>query len=132
MNFHLYFREILCINYIQINPFVNPFNIERTTQREIPETTATTTFAPRTTTRIPFSREDDRRVNLALKTSSSKSSNSNKKLDSDQRDQRNENKKQSKHRELKRKERRITTWFGKMVAKTGRQNEAILNKDLQK
>ena len=76
---------------------MNPsFNIERTTQREIPETTATTTFAPRTTTKIPFSREDDRRINLALKTSSSKSSNSNKKLDSDQRDQRNESKKQSK------------------------------------
>ena len=92
----LFFRKILCINYIQINPFVNPsFNIERTTQREIPETTSTTS-APRTTTKIPFSREDDRRINLALKTSSSKSSNSNKKLDSDQRDQRNESKKQSK------------------------------------
>ena len=99
MNFHLYFREILCINYIQINPFVNPsFNIERTTQREIPETTATTTFAPRTTTKIPFSREDDRRVNLALKSSSSKLSNSNKKLENDQRDQRNESKKQSENK----------------------------------
>ena len=84
--------------YIQINPFVNPsFNIERTTQREIPETIATTTISPRTTTKVSsFSREDDRRVNLALKTSSSKSSNSNKKLESDRKDQRNENIKQSK------------------------------------